>query len=182
MSPSPVPLKTKPIDLIMDTIQLDGVVPNQMPLGRRRIARVSRRSRWIWSRVSGRLCGVCLSFLLFCFKKLDWANHCFLFCFSTPNRDKYRHHRCETHLVIRVLSIPCWALLPFSKTKIAVYSIINTQMQRFAKIQALIYSIGSVPGTYVSAYSHTIRGCLCVGSATRSTIHWLQGAEYVLET
>ena len=47
MSPSPVPLKTKPIDLIMDTIQLDGVVPNQMPLGRRRIARVSRRSRWI---------------------------------------------------------------------------------------------------------------------------------------
>lgn len=67
----------------MDTIQLDGVVPNQTPLARRTIARVSKRSRWIWSRVSGRLCGVCFPLLSLYTNQigmdLDWANDCLWF-------------------------------------------------------------------------------------------------------
>ena len=160
----------------MDTIQLDGVVPNQTPLARRTIARVSKRSRWIWSRVSGRLCGVCFPLLSLYTNQigmdLDWANDCLWFILVPL---------IGINTVIIVAKLIWWSeFCRFLVARFYPFQNKNSGLSYYkytdAKIRALIHSIGClIFGSYVSA--HTIRWCLHAGSATRSTIDWLQ-AEY----
>lgn len=151
-----------------------------MPLARLTIARVSRRSRWIWSRVSGRLCGVCL-LLLFRFTQnwvgieLGWANHCLWFCLVPL---------IGINTVIIVAKLIWWSeFCSFLVARFYLFQNKNSDLLCYKYTNAG-YSSSDLFGLLSGSWFWCFCACyqrmfysIRVGSATRS-IDWSQGAEY----